>query len=386
MIMRFGLAIALCAPVGVCIALPLPAQLHAPALPLARELHIDAAQHDLEPIRELTVGPKGIITITQRGDGRVILFGSDGKRIARVGRTGEGPGEFRYLHRIGWQGDLLWAHDQTLNRITMISQTGNVVRTVAIPTSLGANPATRRQPLGQWLIPTAFPDANTLILVGQQGPSGQRPSWQRSLGDGSMDVAVDSMGNFQQVVRMVRSPTNCRQRVGEMIVTVPQCPRTWNSRSANGRLLAVAATKRVAAAQFETTVTVLTATGDTVYTRKLAFTGERMNAAQRDSIIEHEKREASVPAYARAIAGVTLPEAFDPFRQMLMGDDGTVWLRERNRGGQAVWVQLDRTGTPAARVVLPIGARLMVPSRGQLWGLQEDQDGVESIVRWRVVR
>jgi hypothetical protein len=363
------------------------AQFPAPTLRLTQDLYIDAAQHDFEPIRELTVSPKGFIAITQRGDGRVVLFGGDGRLIAEVGRLGAGPGEFRSVHRIGWQGELLWAHDQALNRITLITTMGKVTRTLAIPTIVGPNRKTRQQPIGQWLIPSAFPDANTLILAGGQGAAAQRAPWQRALGDGQMVIALDSSGDFKHLVSFMAKRTDCIQQIQRIAITIPQCPRSLDGRSPNGRLFGAAVTKSVADVRFEVTVTLLTDAGGKVYQRKLPFTGERMSVGQRDSILEREKREgASSPGYAEAISRVTLPQAFEPFRQMLVGDDGTVWIRERNRAGQAIWLLLDQTGTPAGRVTLPLRARLMVASRGQLWGLQEDHDGVESIVRWRVGR
>ncbi|MDX2262259.1 MAG: hypothetical protein SFU84_11240 [Gemmatimonadales bacterium] len=202
-----------------------------------------------------------------------------------------------------------------------------------------------------------------------------------------MAIALDSSGNYKHLVYVMAKRTDCIQQIQRIAITIPQCPRSHDARSPNGRLHGVAVTKAIADVRFEVTVTLFTDAGGRVYQRKLSFTGDRMSAGQHDSILDREKREgSSSPGYAEAISRVTLPRAFDPFRQILVGDDGTVWLRERNQAGHAVWLYLDQTGTPSGRAILPLRARLMVASRGQLWGLQEDQEGVESIVRWRVTR
>src|SRR5688572_17587113 len=73
-----------------------------PAWRLARDLRIDAGEHDLSPITSLAVSPNGNIAINQQQDGLVRFFDAGGKPLGTFGRRGQGPGEFMTVGRMWW--------------------------------------------------------------------------------------------------------------------------------------------------------------------------------------------------------------------------------------------------------------------------------------------
>ena len=62
--------------------------------------------------------------------------------------------------------------------------------------------------------------------------------------------------------------------------------------------------------------------------------------------------------------------------------DHRVWIGLRTVGERNPWVVLDTAGEPVARVsVAPASDSCL--SAGRAWGLEEDDAGVQSIVRYR---
>jgi len=362
----------------------LHSQVPAPSLRIVKDLHIDALQHDLEPVRELSVRPDGVIAITQFRDGTVLFFGRDGNLLSKIGRQGAGPGEFRSPHKIGWQGDSLWVHDMALNRITLLLPDRRIVRTISVP-ALRPNAVTGRLPVGQWSLPVAYPSPDRLLLTGIQGLAAGRQPWQRTLGNGALLVRVGASGEFQSVAAAVPSDPLCYQSIRGLDLAVPECLRTWSGFSPSGGYISVVTTTALPGRRFRTALTILSSAGDTVVGRSFDFAGERIGRGTRDSLL-HAARKAyeRYDDYRMAVASLDLPESHEPFKQVLLGDDRTVWLRERKRGSGTTWLQLDNRGLVVGKVALPAGTRLMVARAGLLWCLEEDDSGVESVVRYRV--
>jgi hypothetical protein len=63
----------------------------------------------------------------------ITVFDSLGKFVRRMGRRGEGPGEFAYIRQLVLRGDTIIVLDQQHNRITLLSPQGSVLRTIPVP-------------------------------------------------------------------------------------------------------------------------------------------------------------------------------------------------------------------------------------------------------------
>ena len=72
------------------------------------------------------LGADGLLYVAEREPRSVKVFSRDGRFVRSVGRTGEGPGEFRYV-MLGLQGDTILVQDPSLGRLTRFDGAGNQV-------------------------------------------------------------------------------------------------------------------------------------------------------------------------------------------------------------------------------------------------------------------
>ena len=115
----------------------------------------------------------GSIAVADRGSGEIRVFAQDARFLRRVGRRGQGPGEFRTLAHIrSLPADSLIAIDGIGGRLTVFDPDGKVARTFAAtgepregaPSSLPAPPMT--------VLPGSFADGSFLAYRRASPPSG----------------------------------------------------------------------------------------------------------------------------------------------------------------------------------------------------------------------
>ena len=82
-----------------------------PRMTIARELKIDGVTEDLVSIGWIAVRSDGFMALQQNQDKTVVFYDAAGKRVAKFGRAGQGPGEFQSLTRAGYKRDTLWVYD-----------------------------------------------------------------------------------------------------------------------------------------------------------------------------------------------------------------------------------------------------------------------------------
>jgi hypothetical protein len=103
---------------------------------------IQVGTSETEPLFEVTTAtflPGNRIAFANSGTSEVIVLDSLGITILRLGRAGDGPGEFRSidaLHR--GRGDSLIAFDRTLNRASVFALDGTLGRLITLPRINGA--------------------------------------------------------------------------------------------------------------------------------------------------------------------------------------------------------------------------------------------------------
>lgn len=76
----------------------------------------------------LAVDSRGNIYINERRDAHIKVFGPDGQFLRRIGKAGEGPGEFRGLV-MAMRGDTIIAHDPRLGRTSLLDLDGRLLTT-----------------------------------------------------------------------------------------------------------------------------------------------------------------------------------------------------------------------------------------------------------------
>lgn len=85
------------------------------------------------------------LAIANGGTNQILVLDSGGERVASWGRTGSGPGEYRWLSGIARHGDGLVLWDETLRRLTRLDSQGRYLGSVSgDPAAVGTGPSCRR--------------------------------------------------------------------------------------------------------------------------------------------------------------------------------------------------------------------------------------------------
>lgn len=107
----------------------------------------DAPGHDLYDVRSIVRLSDGRVAVANSGSSEIRIFSGDGDLLQTLGGPGEGPGEFRSLWRMFLlPGDSLLVTDISLDRLTVFSAGGELVRTAqfeASPSERVPTPAAR---------------------------------------------------------------------------------------------------------------------------------------------------------------------------------------------------------------------------------------------------
>ena len=360
------------------------------SLGLAEDLRIDAETADLTRVGFMLVSRSGEIVVTQSQDEIIKVFPPSGE-VRVVGRKGGGPGEFTNLTRIGWLGDSLWTLDPGLKRISIFGPDLEYVRSFPDPLEIDdGTPATAAasEPLSIF-IQSVLPGGD--LRASASFRMANRPSWAAGLDSGTtalMRIAPDG-----RLLRRlgVRTPDPCAvpYAIGERgmgVTRIPFCSRHIDTAWEGGDDLLFLDVDEPADASGRYRVTRISSTGDTNYSRTFDYVPIPVTQAAIDSLAARMAEAfASLPQQVLDVMPKPEPEKhFAPIRRVLLGRDGSAWLEEHSLIPGHHWLVLDPDGEPGGRVTVPANFRLMAAEVGTIWGLEEDEDGLESIVRYRV--
>lgn len=361
-----------------------------PELRLTRDLRIDAAANDLTrifPPGGLAVAPDGTIAVTQNQDGTIRFFDAQGKPSGAFGRKGQGPGEFQMITSYMWVGDTLLASDGTTRRFTFISPDRALLRSVSwLPSVAVPARAGTEAPRVRASFPRArYADGSTLLTVSLATGS-TTPDWPGGEKPGTPFIRVDSTGAFQRLIAWsARAQCTAAYDAGAGPASgnmgIPFCHQTLEEVSPGGNLL-VLAFKDTERPAFR--VTAVRANGDTSFTRSIAFQSIAIPRSVVDSA--RATRARGSQGQRDAAARMQIPETYPPFARLIVGRDESTWIESYGPGAQRFWYVLDNRGAITGRATAPGNVQLMVVSRTAAWGIETDDDGLQSVVRFRVTR
>jgi hypothetical protein len=371
-----------------------PAQLRATA-----DLRIDGAAHSLVPFPGLLVGPNGRIVVPQSQDGRLLFFAADGRKLGAFGRKGAGPGEFGYLdpRAMGFRGDTLWVFDfNNGRRLSFVSSELRYVRSQTVATPAPYSGSAPRDPkrvaLANAHIDYAYADG-TYLLRSAFGP----PDPERGGPTDYRFVVVNPSGVIlRELLRLPddRTRITVQNERGAFAggASVPFAPSTPYSKSADGSRIGFVATQAVSGNTGSYSVTVVRATGDTAFSRSYSYTPVRIPAAAKDSVLAAMVARGRVATSEGRYPGQELankarpliPNTYSPVLDLILGDDETAWLLMRDLTAKVRYRALDARGSIIGEVVLPARSMLARATRSTVWVIEYDEDGVPSVVRYRV--
>lgn len=354
---------------------------------LEPDLRIDGYAADLVPVSWMGVSPNGTIALTQIQDGNLRFFDSKGNDLGSVGRSGAGPGEFARPVRGGWLVDTLWISDVELNRITLISPELEVVRT--LPPLAAAIPRPEdsdRLPTFNFVFPFAFYPGDVALAVAM-GSAGD-PLAEAFKGPPLIRVTSD--GQLERLV--LETPENrgsiaVRFDGGVASVSVPFFARPEWAVSPDGSRIVTVTTTVTGPEGGTFRVRLYHAEdGTELFDRTYPFEGVAIPDHAVDSAIAARPEWMDRPEVRGAFdeAKSQIPPVYAPVRAILIGSDGRVWVGLYQASQGDPWLVLSPSGEPIGRLIVAGNVSLRVVDASHAWALEEDEVGVESVIRYRL--
>jgi hypothetical protein len=322
----------------------------------------------------------GAVAFWDDARGQIAVYEPDGTERRRIGRRGQGPGEFQNIFRLVQSGDTLIAADGGNDRISLYSPHLDLLAVTQGARQCGLAVITGRLPDGRYLAD------NTMWL--QPGlpvtQSTERLASPLSLATPSQcDTLAEFPGAEMRVIE-----TRYRGHRGTQQVFVNYGRRTvsaaWDS------LIAVG-TEAI------WQVDLLTENGNVVRSIRLPWSPRATPAGLKDSIIRQElermhqaggERRMVDPAETERLTreGTFVSDTLPPYNDLLVGTDHKLWVVDAWAPGIAERSALAFSSSGA------LEAHLTLPARYTPWAFGSDrvltrvEDQETGIVTFRVLR
>lgn len=332
---------------------------------------------------DVTYGPIGTVLPLRAGrvavafpQERVVrLFSPTGELLSETGQRGSGPADFATLSAFGIHPAGFWVFDRNNARFALLTVGGKPNRVFPMPTAI--------RPLN----PTGG-EFNLLAVhgVGVGDTVLVRVQRRAPLAAGRYEALFLMSPTGQLSQELMRIPADpCFQEAtvdGQLAsIRLPFCVGTLLAVSPDGKRLAA---MKVEQAPFRRAclsrriVGLSTRTAETC----LPISLRPVTDQERDSARAELVAKAPHPDLKRAAANLTgIPTAHAPYRKLLIGDDGSIWLEAPPSLEPGTWVLMDAVGKRIAEVALPKGVELRAVSRMLAWGVRTAEDGTEDLVR-----
>jgi len=332
-------------------------------------------------IGDLAVAPNGNIAVIDQLAAVVRVFDTRGRHVRTMGRRGKGPGELSISSNGIYvlPGDSLLVLDPGERRMTVFAPDGTVGRVTALPPT----------PTGQgWL---RLPDGRFLmrgLTIGRA--EGRFTFWDALLSVQADGSATDTLFVFDHAKTDLGGPGRLRV---QLIVNNP----TW-ARLGDGRIAWTALDRSY--------VQVHDSTGRLVSRiRHAAWVTRPVTASDKAAMVELLRIKLTALGGDGSFADspqVEAPTEFPAISTVRAGPRGTIWVQlmgpvesidhmainARDRAdflGGSVWHVLDSLGRFRGAVELPSRFRIFRVTDDALYGTARDDDGVERIVKLRLI-
>lgn len=327
---------------------------------------------DLTYVGEAVVDGSGNLFLSQPADRQLALVKTNAGAPMRVGRAGEGPGEFRNVAHVGLTTRGFWAFDAILKRVSLYAGSGAFDRTLPIPADILAGTLVGSQA-------AVFPAL--LAMIGRDSlllaATGSASAALGTIGLGEKHFYVGRAGadRFQRIATLPASP-GCALVTPTSTVTLPNCaiPKVLTRPDGRGMVFVTTTWDP----QAKVAVVSHNVRGEVIYRRVIAMTPPR---------VERETMDSNTARLKRRFSGMSLPSLptyYPPLTGAVVGTDGAVWLGVRGDSGAQAWRVLDPSGKDAGQVLLPSHSRVVAADRSTIWVVTLDEDDVPSLVKYRV--
>lgn len=321
----------------------------------------------------------GRIVVSSAGTRELQVYGPDGKLLARVGRSGEGPGEFRTPFWVGvLPGDSIAVWDVGLSRLSLFTPAGEFARSVSPRGALGVFPR----------VVGALDGGRFVLLTGSgtgaldlSGKAVQRDSITiLVLGPGG--EISDTIGRFPGTEQIaLGSP-----REGLLVRPLPFGKSTVAA--VQGGRVFVGTGDRYELAAYEPGVglqALLRAERDAV-----PVTDEDIERYRRELVtIGGEGDPQAKRQQERLLAAAPYPKTMPALTRIVPDAEGNLWVQDPEKPGDdagTLWTVFSPEGRARGTVRLP--DRLNVQQIGTDWvlGVRRDEDDVEHLQLYRLTK
>lgn len=371
----------------VTVVYPIAGYSQAPTIRVVESARIAGASFDIFGYSvRASLSPTGNLAVFNPNEGRILVFDSLGRHRETVGRTGRGPGEFartaggQFATRLGFVRDTLVALDDALRRVTLFRNGGAVARSFPYPTKLPAG-FVSVQPLsllaGQTFLAKAIGSSDALA----------RRTSPRAAADSAF-VVLNADGVIDRFIAAVPPDSNLVVvRASGYSRPAAPVPFRWDPRPAtspNGQLLVIATNEQSVDDRRHTRISVLRATGDTVFVVRIPYVGTAVTPRMIDSAMMKLRAITAPNAGMEQLVRARIPTVVTHFKPPVVGDDGTVWLpRNLDISSPPEFIVVSSRGKVSGTVRLPRGrSELRVVGANCIWVTELDDDGFYSLVRY----
>ncbi|MEW5930442.1 MAG: hypothetical protein AB1941_23530 [Gemmatimonadota bacterium] len=344
----------------------------------------DGAQ-SLTQVSGILASPDGrTVYVAQPQESRIRVFDSRGRALPSIGRRGSGPGEFQGLAFLGWRGDTLCAVDATQYRISLFHPAGQHVQTLrvvspdldrarrpAVPVGMLADGTVLgRPPVPPALVISGEVTSIPLVRMDRQGQ------------------VVSTLAQLSRKNSMAAVPVARRMH----IFTQPITANTLFALAPDGSSVVVVERpipERGGPSHFS--VSRIRPASGTVYSKSYRYTAQPLPKRIADSLFDTHVDVLTKAGVGRTQAeravhtAIQIPGFQPPVAGVLVGTDGTTWIRKENLGSRtAEWLVLNPGGGIVATVSVPQSLQIMEIGRNAVWGVVHDDMDVPYVVRYRV--
>jgi len=317
----------------------------------------DDPELGLTDVPHLFVTPWSQVLIAQPQNGTVRRHDArSGRLLDRLGRPGEGPGEFRNPNWIGLLGDSVWVNDGRLLRVTWFDRDGNYLGDrpypdlpdVAPPLLAGFGMLTAE---ASGLFVTNAPDPDVALPMYVVAPDGKQTVIGELRGLPRASVTAASDGGIRVLRhRFWTRTTWSPDPEGRSVVFAERAAPDDPGRATYG-------------------LTRVSMTGDTLFSVRVPYDPESIPQAVLDSLPEGTPEEYR-------------PRYYPPVSAVVAGRDGTTWVaREATSSNTRRWDVFDATGERIAVLDAPADLEVHDATAERIWAVAFDEFDVPYVVR-----
>lgn len=341
----------------------------------------------LTSVSGVTVSRDGTLYVAQPQEHVVKVYDSTGRYLRSIGREGAGPGEFERPSTLGWRGDTLWVADAPQTRISLFRPDGTFLRSIRFSQ---AAPLTNGRPQ----IP------GSLLADGSVVGFWQAPLGVLAAGPVQAPVVRFSpQGEPLEVIAQRERRNEYGQLRGERGTSYFAQPFTDSPLMAvapdGSGIIIVRRETATSADPAAFSVRRITPSGTVTFSRNYLYRPLPVSADAVDRAVQEHMRGMSAARIPRPEAAALRralrenlyrPRFLPPVTAVVVGRDGTIWLRREELGRpMAWWHVLDARGRLIARAWVPARISVRYADRTQLWAVELDKLDVPTLVRFRIV-